>query len=86
MASVNRAETRRQSRNPSTKKDTSNGTNISADVPVVDQIQDAIVIKVIRQDNGSVSTAINIVGDVRITEIETLLRIAQKAFINNSSD
>jgi hypothetical protein len=51
-----------------------------------DEITDAVIIRVMRQDNGSVTTAINIMGDVRITEIETLLRIALKTFLSEISE
>lgn len=100
MASDNRAAARRQTK--SKKSPTVNPQDVlppDGNMPsltdsqtpqnqeqIQGEITDAVIIRVIRQDNGSVQTAINIMGDVRITEIETLLRIAQKTFLSEISE
>jgi hypothetical protein len=93
MASSTRASQRRT--NSSKKSNAASKPNLSSDQPLVSEnpnqaseipISDAVIISVIRHENGSVGTNINIVGDVRITEIETLLKVALKTFLNNSSE
>jgi len=68
---------------PMSHADSSAPQNGEAGHQVQDEITDAVIIRVVRQENGAVSTAINILGDVRVTEIETLLRIAQKTFLSD---
>jgi hypothetical protein len=50
---------------------------------VAEQV-DAVIIRVIRQENGSIIPVISTNGDVRITEIETILRVARESFLDTS--
>lgn len=46
---------------------------------------DAVVVLVMRDENGGAHTAITTQGDVRVTEVETLLRLALNGFRENSA-
>jgi hypothetical protein len=45
---------------------------------------DAVIIRVVRQPNGSIVTLISTNGDIRITEIESILRVAKEHFLDNA--
>jgi hypothetical protein len=49
-----------------------------------DIIIDAVIIQVKRNNDGSINCSIGINGDVRITEIETILRIAKNQFLKEA--